>query len=273
MSRSKSESSVDSFSSRRESFHSMYDESLGGGNNKLDARSNSSVERGHRGWSQHSSEVSDSSESTLSSGRARVKQTSSSSAREVEHQNSQQLPAQEPARHQNVGSDLHSLGECQPCAWSGKPSGCFNAASCVFCHMCPAGEIKARRKERQKLMKAELAKLREAADTAQPQRNSLPEEDREHAPMQPAREPGKVGKVQQFANMQAMVMGTTPGAQDLSNSRQQYPISPGRQHPTSPGRPKGRFLEGMVVPGRHAQPAAALASKPNTQFSKSSIRL
>eukprot|EP00929_Paragymnodinium_shiwhaense_P095161 TRINITY_DN5611_c0_g1_i2.p1 TRINITY_DN5611_c0_g1~~TRINITY_DN5611_c0_g1_i2.p1 ORF type:complete len:241 (-),score=39.85 TRINITY_DN5611_c0_g1_i2:169-891(-) len=46
----------------------------------------------------------------------------------------------------SVGSALHGTGECRPCAWFWKQQGCFNAADCRHCHLCPKTEIKARRK-------------------------------------------------------------------------------------------------------------------------------
>lgn len=48
----------------------------------------------------------------------------------------------------SVGSALHDDGDCRPCAWYWKPSGCENAASCPFCHMCPEGEVKNRKKSK-----------------------------------------------------------------------------------------------------------------------------
>lgn len=46
----------------------------------------------------------------------------------------------------SVGSAKHSAGECCPCAWFWKPQGCLNGASCTRCHLCPQGEVKARKK-------------------------------------------------------------------------------------------------------------------------------
>lgn len=46
----------------------------------------------------------------------------------------------------NPGSLLHDTGRCSPCAWYWKPSGCSNGTGCKFCHLCPEGELKARRK-------------------------------------------------------------------------------------------------------------------------------
>lgn len=57
---------------------------------------------------------------------------------------------------QNSGSELHALGTCEPCAWFWKPQGCRNANDCSRCHICPAGEIRARKK-------AKLFKLRVAS--------------------------------------------------------------------------------------------------------------
>lgn len=46
------------------------------------------------------------------------------------------------------GSALHSTGQCQPCAWFWKPSSCRNGEACTRCHLCPSGEIKARKKDK-----------------------------------------------------------------------------------------------------------------------------
>lgn len=50
----------------------------------------------------------------------------------------------------SVGSELHELGECKPCAffWSKKhPGGCDSGAACSWCHLCPEGALMQRRKE------------------------------------------------------------------------------------------------------------------------------
>lgn len=48
----------------------------------------------------------------------------------------------------SIGSELHGSGQCRPCAWLYKPGGCKNGSQCKHCHLCPDGEIKARRKEK-----------------------------------------------------------------------------------------------------------------------------
>lgn len=48
----------------------------------------------------------------------------------------------------SVGASLHAARECRPCAWFWRPQGCENAEDCRHCHLCPQGEIKARRKAR-----------------------------------------------------------------------------------------------------------------------------
>mmetsp|Transcript_48753 Transcript_48753/g.136399 ORF Transcript_48753/g.136399 Transcript_48753/m.136399 type:complete len:322 (-) Transcript_48753:258-1223(-) len=55
------------------------------------------------------------------------------------------------------GSALHGTGKCQPCAWFWKAGrGCQIGAACGYCHLCPEGEIKARKK-------AKLAAIRRTA--------------------------------------------------------------------------------------------------------------
>lgn len=44
------------------------------------------------------------------------------------------------------GSELHGTGACRPCAWFWKPAGCQNGEACQHCHLCPEGELRARKK-------------------------------------------------------------------------------------------------------------------------------
>lgn len=47
----------------------------------------------------------------------------------------------------SAGSALHDgSGRCSPCAWFWKPRGCQSGASCGYCHLCPEGELKNRKK-------------------------------------------------------------------------------------------------------------------------------
>jgi len=41
------------------------------------------------------------------------------------------------------GSAGHWRGECEPCAWFWRPSGCTHGEACGRCHLCPDGAIKA----------------------------------------------------------------------------------------------------------------------------------
>jgi len=47
----------------------------------------------------------------------------------------------------SLGSALHG-GNCRPCAWMWKAKGCMNAASCEYCHLCPEGELKNRKRSK-----------------------------------------------------------------------------------------------------------------------------
>lgn len=53
-----------------------------------------------------------------------------------------------PPSHFSMGSSLHHLGTCVPCAWFWKEQGCTNAATCRRCHLCPPGEVKNRKKQK-----------------------------------------------------------------------------------------------------------------------------
>mmetsp|Transcript_67336 Transcript_67336/g.217418 ORF Transcript_67336/g.217418 Transcript_67336/m.217418 type:complete len:201 (+) Transcript_67336:100-702(+) len=45
-----------------------------------------------------------------------------------------------------VGSARHGFGSCKPCAFVFK-GGCRSGPSCQFCHLCPEGEMRRRRRE------------------------------------------------------------------------------------------------------------------------------
>jgi len=54
------------------------------------------------------------------------------------------------------GSAEHMAGTCKPCAFNWKPEGCQHGQNCKFCHLCPIGEVKKRKKE--KLILRKMAK-------------------------------------------------------------------------------------------------------------------
>lgn len=47
---------------------------------------------------------------------------------------------------QTPGSALHGTGNCNPCAWFWKARGCACGVECDYCHVCPEGELKRRKK-------------------------------------------------------------------------------------------------------------------------------
>jgi hypothetical protein len=55
------------------------------------------------------------------------------------------------------GSKLHGQGTCKPCAWFWKPSGCQTGWDCKYCHACPLGELKTRKKSKHAIMRMGLA--------------------------------------------------------------------------------------------------------------------
>jgi len=66
------------------------------------------------------------------------------------------------------GAMLHEMGACQPCAWFWKPSGCQNGKDCKRCHLCPEGELKARKKVKQTMMRLGLVTAKAKASGALP---------------------------------------------------------------------------------------------------------
>ena len=48
----------------------------------------------------------------------------------------------------SVGSAMHELGTCKPCAWFWKTQGCKNGRDCLHCHLCSSTEVRHRKKQR-----------------------------------------------------------------------------------------------------------------------------
>jgi len=57
----------------------------------------------------------------------------------------------------SLGSSMHGTGTCTPCAWFWKTDGCLNAKDCRYCHLCPEGELKKRKKQKVAKMRLGLA--------------------------------------------------------------------------------------------------------------------
>lgn len=51
----------------------------------------------------------------------------------------------------------HDPAGCRPCAWFWKEVGCKNADDCQYCHTCPPGAIRDKRRERRAGLRAEQA--------------------------------------------------------------------------------------------------------------------
>jgi len=53
-----------------------------------------------------------------------------------------------------VSEEEHLLGHCTPCNYFlYKVDGCRQASECTFCHMCPKGEIKKRKKDKLRFLR------------------------------------------------------------------------------------------------------------------------
>lgn len=64
---------------------------------------------------------------------------------------------QAPPGTPSHGSSLHRVGNCWPCAHYWKPSGCPKQQDCAYCHLCPDGEMKTRKRSKQAMMRLGLA--------------------------------------------------------------------------------------------------------------------
>jgi len=58
------------------------------------------------------------------------------------------------------GANRHFGSECRPCAWNWRPSGCENGSACNFCHLCPDGALREKRKQTERRRKEERQALR-----------------------------------------------------------------------------------------------------------------
>jgi hypothetical protein len=73
-------------------------------------------------------------------------------------------------------TEMHQRGHCSPCAYFyAKADGCRLGSECKFCHLCSPDEIKNRKKQRAKELKARKAAVKaaleaEAADPEQPKK-------------------------------------------------------------------------------------------------------
>lgn len=73
------------------------------------------------------------------------------------------LPPVQTMQGNDIGS--HAYGTCRPCAWYWKPGGCQNASSCSFCHICPEGELKVRKKSKQAMLRLGLITPKSSSST------------------------------------------------------------------------------------------------------------
>jgi len=68
--------------------------------------------------------------------------------------NTNVAPSEGSKQHGTVTTD--GRPGCQPCAWFCKGSGCKNGAACKYCHLCPPGEMKNRKKQKIALLRGHV---------------------------------------------------------------------------------------------------------------------
>eukprot|EP00418_Pyrodinium_bahamense_P089071 CAMPEP_0179040248 /NCGR_PEP_ID=MMETSP0796-20121207/15550_1 /TAXON_ID=73915 /ORGANISM="Pyrodinium bahamense, Strain pbaha01" /LENGTH=908 /DNA_ID=CAMNT_0020736589 /DNA_START=39 /DNA_END=2762 /DNA_ORIENTATION=- len=69
----------------------------------------------------------------------------------------------------SVGSIRHYEGTCRPCAWMYKSAaGCRNGEGCDYCHVCPPGELKRRKREKAQSRLVAVHELRQRVLAAAP---------------------------------------------------------------------------------------------------------
>jgi len=71
------------------------------------------------------------------------------------------LPSRGSKRHgKNNAND--GKPACRPCAWFWKSTGCPRNLNCKYCHLCPAGEVEKRKKEKIDKLKADFDQWKKA---------------------------------------------------------------------------------------------------------------
>lgn len=90
-----------------------------------------------------------------------------------------------PGSLPSVGSFDHGTGRCKPCGWFWKPGGCSNGRECCHCHLCPRGEIHARRRAKLALIRQQKVLVANSGDDEKEQQDAnltsipLPKEQEE----------------------------------------------------------------------------------------------
>jgi len=61
----------------------------------------------------------------------------------------------------SVGSELHSVGKCKPCAWNWQPTGCIEGVNCIRCHLCDDHAFVDHRRDRLATLRASREKRKQ----------------------------------------------------------------------------------------------------------------
>lgn len=82
----------------------------------------------------------------------------------VEEEPAQVTLAEAPSEGSRLHGQFTAEGQpaCQPCAWFYKEASCANGAICRYCHLCPQGELKTRKKLKIQRLRAQDAAAGEA---------------------------------------------------------------------------------------------------------------
>jgi len=162
MSRSQSDSSLSSSSVRQAQAQS-------------DEEPTVLVGQGH--WASTDQQQLSDSSTTSSESEPPVNDGNDTSAKEKVEQQQQSAASATDRKSWSVGSKLHSSGQCKPCAWNWKPSGCVQRASCIHCHLCDDNAFMAFQRDRLAALKASQANRKNnqlAAHAADPAKGRDP---------------------------------------------------------------------------------------------------
>lgn len=122
----------------------------------------------------------------------------------------------------------HLAGNCRPCAYFYKDETCRWGGQCAFCHLCPKGEIKVRKKEK---VKALRAKDRASTDTSSPGSRTSYQSSATGTPMFKGSQPQIIAGSRAPLQVQSPPYVVLPQGQPGSQYQPQF--EPGTQYSSS----------------------------------------
>jgi hypothetical protein len=158
------------------------------------------------------------------SGKKKIKKKGEKSGSPEEVTKVKALTADDVGGRWSKGSEYHHIGECKPCIWIWKPTGCSHGSLCEFCHACDQNELAKRRSEKDAKLRSEFRRKR--------------------AQMAAARERYDRGCYERWAAANSAHQMVPPGPAAYGPYGAGYPYGPPVQQP-----PPGAWMQGPMQGG------------------------